>query len=252
MIDIHCHLQDKVFDNDRDKVIERARKAGVKYIITSAINPEEVDKALEIVRKYEGYVKLTIGHDPTLVSKDVFEEQIRYVTRSLKVIVGIGEVGLDYWYVRDHDLRELQKKFFIEWIEVARTYDLPLVIHSRSAGKYAIKVLLENKLYNAVMHAYDGSVGYAMEAAKYGIKFSIPPSVTYSLQKQKLVKKLGLEDLLLETDSPVLSPVKGERNEPANIVYSAKKIAEIKNVDFEKVVEVTTENALNVFKRLRK
>jgi len=252
MIDIHCHLQDEVFDNDRDEVVGRARKAGVKYIITSAINPEEVGKALEIVRKYEGYVKLTIGHNPTLVSRDVFEEQIRYVMRNINVIVGVGEVGLDYWYIRDHELRELQKKLFIEWIEIVKTYDLPLVIHSRSAGKYAIKVLLENKFYNAVMHAYDGLVGYAMEAAKYGIKFSIPPSITYSLQKQKLVKKLSLENLLLESDSPVLPPIKGERNEPANIVYSAKKIAEIKNVGFEKVVEVTTENTLDVFKRLRK
>ena len=252
MIDVHCHLHDEVFDKDRDEVVRRARKVGVKYIITSAINPKEVGKALGIIKKYEGYVKLTIGHDPILVDEEIFETQIRYVIDNLENIVGIGEVGLDYWYVRDHNARDLQKKFFIEWIELARTYDFPLIIHSRSAGKYAIRVLLENKFYNAVMHAYDGSVGYAMEASKHGIKFSIPPSVVYSLQKQKLVKKLSLEDLLLETDSPVLSPIKGERNEPANIVYSARKIAEIKNVSFEKVVEVTTENALNIFKHLRK
>ncbi len=252
MIDVHCHLHDEVFDKDRDKVVERAKKRGLKYIITAVIRPEEISKALEVFRRYGGFVQLTIGHDPVLVDKEVFEKQMESIRKNIDLIVGIGEVGLDYWCVRDHEARKLQEKFFIEWIEFSRTYNLPLIVHSRSAGKYAIKVLLENKFYNAIMHAYDGSVGYAMEAAKYGVMFSIPPSVTYSVQKQKLVKKLSLENLLLETDSPVLAPIKGERNEPSNIIYSAKKIAEIKGVSLEKVVEITTENALEIFKRLRK
>jgi len=251
MIDVHCHIHEAIFDTDRRDVVNRARECGVKHIITSAIKPEEVDKALRVVNEFKGYISLTIGHDPVLVSDALFSRQVEYVRRYSNIIVGIGEVGLDYYIIRDHRERSKQKEFFIEWISIAEELNLPLIVHSRSAGRYAIEEILKCKYFDVVMHAYDGSVGWAMEAAKHGVYFSIPPSVTFSVQKQKLVKKLSLESLLLETDSPVLSPFKGQRNEPANIIYSAKKIAEIKNVSLNKVIEITTDNALNVFKRLR-
>ncbi|RLG75386.1 MAG: hypothetical protein DRO23_04155 [Thermoprotei archaeon] len=251
MIDVHCHIHDEVFDNDREEVISRAKEKGVKHIIISAVKPEEVSKALNIVNSFKEYMSLTIGHDPVIVSDEVFEEQLKNVKKYLDIIVGIGEAGLDYYFVRDHGERDRQRRIFALWINVAKELDLPLVIHSRSAGKYAIEILLEQKYFNVVMHAYDGSVGWAIEAAKHGVYFSIPPSVIFSIQKQKLVRKLPLENLLLETDSPVLSPIRGERNEPANIVYSAMKIAEIKNISLSKVIDATIENTLDVFKKLK-
>lgn len=251
MIDVHCHIHDEVFDGDRDEVINRAKERGVKHIIVSAIKPEEVPKALSIVNNFKQYMSLTIGHDPVVVSDRVFEEQLKNIKKYLDVIVGIGEVGLDYYFVRDHSERDKQRRIFTLWINIAKELNLPLIIHSRSAGKYAVKIILEQKYFNVVMHAYDGSVGWAIEAAKHGVYFSIPPSIVFSIQKQKLVRKLPLENLLLETDSPVLSPTKGKRNEPANIVYSAMKIAEVKNISLNKVIDITIENTLNVFKKLK-
>ena len=251
LIDVHCHIHETIFDNDRREVVDRARKNGVKHIITSAIKPGGVDRALRVINEFKGYISLTIGHDPILVDDILFSKQVEYVRKYSNIIVGVGEVGLDYYVIRDYEKRSKQRKFFVEWISIAEELNLPLIVHSRSAGKYAIKEILKYKYFNVVMHAYDGSVGWAMEAAKHGIYFSIPPSVTFSVQKQKLVKKLPLESLLLETDSPVLSPFKGQRNEPVNIIYSAMKIAEIKNISLDKVIEVTTDNALNVFKRLK-
>lgn len=251
MIDVHCHLQDPAFDNDLNDVIGRARKGNIKAIITSVINPKELEKALSITKKYENYVFLTIGHNPVLINREVFDVQLSNVEKYSGLIVGIGEVGLDYWYVKNHREREIQRENFSNWIDIAKKLGFPLIVHSRSAGKYAIQILLKKRFYNVIMHAYDGSVGWAIEAAKYGVMFSIPPSIMYSVQKQKLVKRIPLENILLETDSPVLAPIKGERNEPANIIYSAKKIAEIKNISLNKVIEVTTENTLMVFKRLK-
>lgn len=250
-IDVHAHLEDEVFNGDLDEVIRRAKNAGVKAVITSPITPSDVGKALKIVGRYRGFVFLSIGLDPTILDSDVFEEQVVRVRRLSHEIVGLGEVGLDYYYVRGED-RSVQERIFREWIRIARDYNLPLIVHSRSAGKYAIRILIDEGYSNVVMHAYDGSVGWALEAAKRGFKFSIPPSVWFSVQKQKIVKKLPLESLLLESDSPVLSPIKGERNEPKNLVYAVRKISEIKRLGEDRVVEETLNSTLNVFPRLPK
>ncbi len=251
MIDVHCHLDDEAFKHDLDEVIMRAKNNGIKAIITSAINPHNIEYSLHIVRKFKDYVFLSVGLDPVVLDDEVFNEVYEWVKRNINMIVGIGEVGLDYYYIRDHNERSKQRDIFIKWIELARTTGKPLIVHSRSAGKYAIQVILEQGYYNVVMHAYDGSVGYAMEAAKKGIYFSIPPSVWFSQQKQKLVKRLPLEALLLESDAPVLAPFRDQRNEPANIVYAAKKIAELKGTTIDKVVDVTMSNTLEIFKDLK-
>jgi len=247
MIDVHCHLDDELFKNDLEDVISRAKKAGVKAIITSIISPKTLNYTLDIIRKYEGYVYATIGLDPTILDDETIELQFKNYESFKGYFIGIGEVGLDYFYIRDRSLREKQIDVFKRWIRLAKEHDKPLIVHSRSAGKYAIQEILNEGYFKVIMHAFDGSVGWALEAAKKGVKFSIPPSVVYSRQKQKLVKRLPLESLLLESDSPVLPPEKGVRNEPANIVYSAMKIAEIKNVCFDEVVRVTVENTIELF-----
>lgn len=249
LIDVHAHLEDELFDKDLEQVVIRAKKAGVQAIVTSPIVLEDVEKAENIVEKYKGYVFLSIGLDPAITDLEVFEEQARRVKEKIGEIVALGEVGLDYYYVRG-DERRVQRRIFKEWIKIARDYKLPLIVHSRSAGKYAVKMLLEEEYYDVIMHAYDGSVGWALEAVKKGVKFSIPPSVWFSIQKQKLVKKLPLESIVLESDSPVLSPIRGERNEPANLTYTVKKIAELKGVGEDRVVEETLRSTLEVLPRI--
>ncbi len=188
-----------------------------------------------------------IGLDPGSLEPEEAEEVRKSIAANKDLIVGIGEVGLDYYWVREESGRERQKRLFREWIELAEKLHLPLVVHSRSAGKYAIRILLESGFRRVLMHAYDGRVGWAMKAAEEGVHFSIPTSVWHSRQKQKLAKTLPLECLVVESDAPVLSPIRGERNEPANLVYAVRKIAELKGLSEKKVAITTTENARRLF-----
>jgi TatD DNase family protein len=248
LVDAHCHLQDEEFDEDRDHVLKRAQESGVVSIITSSLNTREASKALSIHRQYLDYVYVCIGSDPSnLDAKDTLD-LMSFIRKYRSDIVGIGEVGLDYYWVKENQYREIQRNLFRDWIRFAEELRLPLIVHSRSAGKYAVQILLETEFRQVLMHAFDGRVGWAIEAAKEGVYFSIPTSVCRSKQKQKLVKALPLDSILVESDAPVLSPIREERNEPANLVYSVRRIAELKGVSKDEVAEITTENARTLFK----
>ncbi|MBC7120815.1 MAG: TatD family hydrolase [Candidatus Methanosuratus sp.] len=244
MIDAHAHLTDPAFC-DLPAVIDRAKSAGILAVVTSITDPADLPKAKEIIAQYSGFVYLTVGLDPKLLS----EEKLSAfkAASSTALIVGIGEVGLDHFYVREAPFMETQERHFRECIRTAISLAKPLVIHSRSAGKKALEVLYSEGAERVLMHAFDGKAGDALAAAKKGYFFSIPASVVHSMQKQKLVRLLPLESIMLETDSPVLSPVRGERNEPANLIHSARKIAEIKRIPVERVIDVTTSNAAAFF-----
>ncbi len=244
MIDVHAHLTDPAF-SDLPEVIARAKAAGVLAVVTSITDPADMPRAKEIVEHHSGFVYLTLGLDPTFLS----EEKLSEFRAALNAapIVGIGEVGLDHFYVRGAPLMETQERHFRECIRAAISLGKPLVVHSRSAGRKALEVLYSEGAERVLMHAFDGKSGDALAAAKKGYFFSIPTSVVHSDQKQKLVRLLPLESMMLETDSPVLSPVRGERNEPANLVHSARKIAEIKRIQVEKVIETTSVNASRFF-----
>jgi len=245
LIDVHAHLTDPSFQ-DLPEVLRRARAAGVKKIIMSITDPAEFGRAKEILSMAPGYLHLTVGFDPTDLSEERYAQFKELV--GLDGIVGVGEVGLDHFYVRDHSQRVLQEAFFRSSIRLAIARDLPLVVHSRSAGHGALEVLYSEGAEMVLMHAFDGKSGDALAAAKRGYFFSVPTSVVHSEQKQKLARLLPLESLMLETDSPVLSPVRGERNEPANLIFAARKIAEIKMVTVEEVIRMTATNAEHLFR----
>lgn len=245
MIDVHAHLTDPSF-SDLPEVIRRAKDAGVAAVVTSITDPDDLPRAEKLVAECRGYVYLTLGLDPTLLSDEKFSSFLRGLERVDPV--GIGEVGLDHFYIRDAPLREVQEKRFRECIRIAMSRGKPLVIHSRSAGKKALEVLFSEGAHAVLMHAFDGKAGDALVAAKRGYFFSVPASVVHSEQKQRMVRLLPIESMMLETDSPVLSPVRGERNEPANLVHSARKVAEIKGIPVERVIETTTANAAGFFK----
>lgn len=245
-IDVHCHLHDSAFDHDRDKVVERALKSGVEVIVTSSLSLPDLKKALELANAYES-VKVAAGFDPLNLSIDDAEMLAREVRKVRDEIVAIGEVGLDYFQVGEKD-REKQAEVFRFWINVASELKLPLVVHSRSAGKYAIEVLTREGYDRVLMHAFDGSSGWALKGVSKGFLFSIPPSVVRSQQKIKLVKAVPIDYLVVESDAPVLGPEATVRNEPSNVVVAATKIAEIKKIDLAEACEIMYSNSKNLFK----
>ena len=242
LIDVHCHLTAPEFEGMVGKIVEKSVKAGVKAIITSGLGYEDGLKALEISDYRIVYPSL--GVSPYML--EGYEQVIDLINRESKKIVAIGEVGLDYWRVRHDEGRDRQRRVFREFIELSKSLDLPLIIHSRSAGRYALEILFEMGAERVIMHAFDGAAKHAVKAVERGYMFSIPPSIARSQQKRNLVKRIPLENLLLESDSPVLSPVAGQVNYPWNILVSAEWIGKIKRVPIEKVVEVTGRNAAEI------
>lgn len=188
--------------------------------------------------------------------QDVLEVQpvLEFIREHAEQLVAVGEVGLDFspHVVGDStSLREVQQSIFQQQIQLANELNLPVNVHSRSAGHYAIESLISNGAQGALLHAFDGKLSHALKGASADFYFSIPPSIARSPQKQKLVKGLPLDRLVLETDSPALGPERQSVNVPANIQISCDEIAKIKGVSVANVRQVTTENALKLFPKLK-
>lgn len=248
MVDTHCHLEDELFDEDRETVIRQAVTSGIK-IISSAIEKHLWEKGCKIADAHEN-VYASIGSHP--VSFGDVDAAIEFIRKNKSRITAIGEIGLDHYQVRDHEEREEQELAFRKMIALADELSFPIQIHSRSAGAKAIAVLEDCEASNVHMHAYDGKASHARRAShELGYFFSIPTSVVRSPQKQKLVKAVDIEHLLLETDSPVLGPDKGEINVPTNLPVALKKIAEILRREEDELREIIYENTLRMYSALK-
>lgn len=246
IIDTHTHLCDPVFDPDREEVLLRAEAAGVCTVIIVAENLPDAERNLELAAKYP-QLKAAAGLYPTYLELETMEVMISFIRREREKLVAIGEVGLDFWVVKEDPKKELQQEIFGRFIDLSLDLDLPLNVHSRSAGRHAIAMLLEKGARKVQLHAFDGKAAAALPAVEAGFFFSIPPSIVRSRQKQKLVKQLPLSSLLIETDSPVLGPVPGERNEPSNAALVVKTIAELKNIDRKEVLEAAFKNTCRLY-----
>lgn len=246
LVDTHAHLCDSSFDGDLAEILERARIAGVSSIIAVAETLEDGEKNLQMAKNYPQLLPAA-GLYPTHLDLSSAQEVMAYVEKERDRLVAIGEVGLDYWVIKEEREREVQREIFTGFIKLGRVLDLPLNVHSRSAGRHAIGLLLEKNATKVQLHAFDGKAGTALPAAEAGYFFSIPPSIVRSRQKQKLVKNLPLSSLLLETDSPVLGPTPGERNEPANVLVSLHAISKIKDLPQEAVMEAVIENTRRLY-----
>jgi TatD DNase family protein len=242
IIDTHAHICDSSFDPDRIDVLERAAEAGIGAIIALGEDMADARRNIELAEKHP-MIHPAAGLYPTILDLDQAQQMRSFVRKERSKLVAIGEVGLDFWAVKEDPQKELQKEILKGFISLSQELDLPLNIHSRSAGRHAVALLLENGAARVQMHAFDGKASAALPAVEAGFYFSIPPSVVRSRQKQKLVKHLPLSCLLVETDSPVLGPEPDKRNEPANITVSIKAIAELKNVGPDEVIEAVAENA---------
>ncbi len=249
MIDAHCHLEQNDFASDLDEVIKRAKQNGLKAVITCCAHPKDLERSLEIVEKFEGYVFLTASvhpiHVPEFSDGQILEflERLKELAKSGK-IVGIGETGLDYYWVKDAEQRERQKEAFRWHIELAKKLRLPLIVHSREANEETVKILNESGHEKVLWHFFgDKNLVEWLVAKNY--KASFNTLLLRSKTHKKIVKKLPLEEILLETDSPWLGF--GKRNEPSAIVRVAEKIAEVKKLDFEEVWQTCGKNAKEFF-----
>jgi TatD DNase family protein len=246
LTDTHAHLCDPVFDRDREEVLERAKAVGIDAIVTVEENLADARRNLELAQNHS-LLRPAAGLYPDVPDLLEAERMLALIRTQRRHLAAIGEVGLDHWVVKDDAAREIQRDIFRRFIELSKELDLPLNVHSRSAGRHAVKLLLECGAVRVQLHAFDGKASAALPAVEAGYFFSIPPSIVRSRQKQKLVKNLPLSCLLIESDSPVLGPDPQQRNEPANSILAIEAIADLKNVPREAVVEAVMDNTRRLY-----
>ena len=244
-IDTHCHL----FKEDYEDIEEVINEMKDNIIIVSGCSTSTNKEVLELVNRYPN-IYGTIGLHPE-EANNVKEEDYDFIIKNINnpKIIGIGEIGLDYYYVNDN--KDLQKELFIKQIEIAKKYNKTIVIHSRDSISDTIDILKKYEDMKIVMHCYSSSLEVAKELIKMNVKLGIGGVVTFKngVKLKEVVENIPLEYLLLETDSPYLSPepFRGKKNRPYNCYYIAKKIAEIKNISLDEVLKITTENAISQF-----
>ena len=245
-IDTHCHISNEDY-NDIDLVIKENRENNVDKMIISACTRDTLDEAIALSKKYND-LYLSLGYHPSEARK-VSEDDFNYLKEVLKndKVVAVGEIGLDYHYGKE-DIIE-QKELFEKQLQIAEELKLPVVIHSRDAVEDTINIL---KKYHVVgdIHCFSGSLETARIYIKMGYKLGIGGVVTFKNSKLgDVVKEIGIENILLETDAPYLAPepYRGKINSSKYVPIIAERIADILNISIEKVAEETTKNAINLF-----
>ncbi len=246
LIDAHAHMADEAFAVDLEAVLEAAAEVGVGGIMVVSENLEDAKRVLALSEKFP-LLKPCAGLYPDTRHVELADAMVEFIRDHADRLVGIGEVGLDHWIVKEAEGWAIQEQAFAKFVAVAEECDLPLNVHSRSAGRHTIRFLREQGARHVLMHAFDGKSVAALEGIEAGYYFSIPPSVVRSQQKQKLLRQLPLDRLLLESDAPVLGPDPIKRNEPKNVLVACQAIAATKGVSVEEVARVTTENAYRLF-----
>jgi TatD DNase family protein len=236
------------FSVDLPEVLARAGAAGVRGIVAVGETLEEAERILALAGRFP-LIKPAAGLYPTILDHGLADDAVDFIRRHADRLVALGEVGLDHWAVKDEAGWKAQEEILGRFIALSNELDLPMNVHSRSAGRHTIAFLRERGARRVLLHAFDGKAGAAADGVAAGYFFSIPPSVVRSAQKQKLVRYLPLEYLLLETDSPVLGPDPGVRNEPMNVTIACRAVADLKGVPPEEVARITTENARRLFPR---
>jgi|TARA_Y100000310_G_scaffold50496_1_gene46506 TatD DNase family protein len=257
IIDIHCHLDHYYFKDDLDKVVDNAKKAGLRIILTAGLNPETNRKVLKIAEKYD-IVKPCLGMYPIQTFQKEIEdgnlplkenkfdvdEEIKFIEENKDKIAGVGEVGLDYSLGEDSGN---QKKIFEKMISLAEKIDKPLIVHSRKAEQDCVEVLESSKSKKIIMHCFCGKKPLVKKIIDNGWFLTIPTNIVRSYQFQFTAKEVPITQLFCETDAPFLSPFKDKRNEPAFVAEAYKKLAEIKKMEFGEVVNNVWMNWQNLF-----
>ncbi len=277
MTDTHAHLDHEAFDSDRDEMIQRTFDNGIKKIVTIGCDEKEISQAIELAEKYEN-IYAAVGFHPENCKTNNCgsDSQIARVAEKLKTfakhlkVVAIGEIGLDYFYSNDEEIKSTQKELFIAQLKLARELGLPVIIHCRASKDNpsdAYDDLLEMlKNYGGkdlsrcmtgikgVIHCFCGTREQAKQFSDLGLHISFTGNITYfkkdSAEVLQAVREIPLNKILIETDCPFLSPIphREKRNEPMFVKYVAEKIAEIKEISVDEVERMTDKNAEKLFR----
>ncbi len=256
LFDNHSHLDDEKFDEDREELIEKIKNSNVKMLISAGYSLEGSTKAVELSKKYD-FIYATCGISPNDIPQTEEElwktlDKIEKLAKENSKVRAIGEIGLDYYWEKDEKRRELQKKAFIEQIKLANKLELTIVIHTREAVMDTLDILKKNSVNKkGIFHCCPLNRELVKEGLKLGFYISFAGPVTFKNSKNadEIISMVPDDKILIETDSPYLSPepFRGKRNDPRNVEYVAKKIADVKGLDLEEVAEITYNNAKKVF-----
>ena len=257
LVDTHCHLDFDRYDQDRDKVIKRAKDAGVTRIIIPAVDVASCKSAIKLANKHrQMYASAGVHPNSTANFTSYALKDIETAAKNRKV-VAIGEIGLDYY--RERSPKSKQKQAFEKQIELAARLELPLIIHNRDAEKDTLPILenwvtdLPDSLKDrpGVFHSFLADQGTAQRAIDAGFYLGFTGPITFKNNKDmhRVVASVPLDRILVETDGPYLTPepYRGKRNEPSYIPHIIKKIAELHSVSVDEVSRITTENAIRLF-----
>ena len=253
LIDSHCHLDMSNYEGELETILGRAKSHGVHTIISIGIDEKSSLAAVELAKQYP-MIKATVGvhpHDIGHVDNETYDRLRNLIECNREYIVGYGEIGLDY--AKQYTDPAAQIAAFRSQLELAKELRLPVIIHDRDAHEDTLKTLTQVAPFpeKGVMHCFSGDIVFAEKMIELGFLISIPGVVTFKNGKglQEVVKQISINSLILETDGPFLAPVpmRGKRNEPSYLSYTAKKVAELKNVSVAEVAEQTSKNVMKLF-----
>ncbi|MBN2383522.1 TatD family hydrolase [bacterium] len=246
LYDTHAHLADAAFEHDLETVLETARQKGVEAVVAVAEDLDDSRRNLVLAGSFS-MVRPAAGLYPAILDLAQAEDMLSFIRQNRTTLVAIAEVGLDFWLAKTEQEQAQQIEILTAFIDLAIELDLPLNVHSRSAGAATIDLLMRRNARKVQLHAFDGKASKAAAGVEAGFFFSVPPSIVRSRQKQKLVRSLPLECLLLETDSPVLGPVPNQRNEPALITVALETLAEIKALPMIELARIIARNTERLY-----
>lgn len=252
IFETHAHYDDKAFDDDRDKLIQSMKDNGIEYIVNVGSSLDTSKQTIELVKKYD-FMYGAVGVHPSETA-ELNEDNFRQIREMLQEekIIALGEIGLDYYW--DEPDRDIQKTWFERQIYLAKEENKPIIYHSRDAAKDTLEIIKSTKAADVggVIHCFSYGVEMAREYLNMGYYIGVGGVVTFKNAKKlkEVVEYVPLENILLETDCPYLSPepYRGKRNDSTRLVYVMEEIARIKGVEPEKVSEVTRENAMKMYR----
>lgn len=262
IIDSHCHLDILTKHDSIDNIVNRAAEAGVKYLQTICTRLDNFDNILQIANKYEN-VYASVGVHPSEIQytkgQSVTEYTYLISLSEHKKVIGLGETGLDYFYNKEPGQHKLQTESFEQHILASQENNLPVIIHTRNAEEDTIDIIARNKKYKefpALIHCFTSSRDFAKKALDLGLYISISGIITFKNAEslREIVKYIPVDRLLVETDSPYLTPVpnRGKTNEPAYTKFVLAELALLKNISPEDLAAITTENFFNLFTKTKK
>ena len=250
MIDAHCHLEQKDYGKERGKIIEQCKRE-LNAVVTCSAHPDDFNLTLEISKENPRFVYCTAGIHPEYI-KDLSEEQISKAIKEIgkrrNLLVGIGEVGLDYYWIKEPEMQEKQKALFRRMIQLAKELELPLIIHSRDAREDTMDILEEEgmKGKKVLMHLFTDRE-YLQRVIDNGWFISIGPNIAKSKDRMKIARDMPLNRIMLETDSPWFRQEGQKYGVPVNVKIACEKIAEAKKINILEVERQTDLNATGFF-----